>query len=152
MTGIKARFARGMTGIAAAAILASVALAHSGVQNPAVKARMMLMGQIKDATAILGGMAKGKIAHDAAQAAMARAALIAHSGEIAAAFEAADSDPKSEALPAIWNNWQDFRQKADAMTAAAEAMGTGSPTDIGTGMAALGRSCGGCHKLYRIEK
>lgn len=128
------------------------ALAHSGVKSAAVKARMALMGQIKEATGTLGGMAKGAIAHDAAKAAAARAALIEHAGAIGPAFRAQESDPKSEARPEIWSDWDGFTTRAAAMEAAARALDTGSLAGIRDGMAGLGASCGGCHKAYRIEK
>jgi cytochrome c556 len=138
--------------IAGLALFATAAFAHSGVTNAAVKARMDLMGEIKDASGVLGGMARGKIAFDADKAAAAKASLIATAGQIPALFEAPEMDPKTEALPAIWDNWADFTAKADAMTVAAQALDVSSAQAIGQSMRPLGQSCGGCHKSYRIDK
>ncbi|MDQ2090895.1 c-type cytochrome [Marimonas arenosa] len=132
--------------------LAGASLAHSGVQNAAVKARMALMGEIKEATGVIGGMVKGEIAFDPAKAAVARAALVRHASEITPAFEAQETDPKSEARPEVWSDWAGFAARAEAMATAAEALDTGSPEALADGLGALGQSCGGCHKLYRIEK
>ena len=133
-------------------MLAGAALAHSGVKNAEVKARMGLMGEIKEATAVLGEMAKGQRAFDAAQAAAAREVLIDRAGRIGAAFEAEETDPKSEARPEIWSDWPGFTAKADAMAAAADALQVGSLAEVRAGMSGLAESCGGCHKLYRIDK
>ena len=141
-----------LAGVALVCGFAGAALAHSGVKNAAVKARMALMGEIKDATAVVGGMTKGEVAFDAARAAAARAALMSHAGQIAPAFEARESDPKSEARPGIWSDWADFAAKADVMAAAAAALDTGSLVGLQASMGDLAASCGGCHKLYRIEK
>ncbi|WP_161594648.1 c-type cytochrome [Marimonas lutisalis] len=139
--------------VAMAAIgLGTAVLAHSGVKNPAVKARMDLMGEIKDATGVLGGMAKGEIAFDPARAAAAREALIEQAGRIPPAFEARETDPKSEARDEIWTDWDGFIARARAMEDAAAALNAGSLDGVRAGMGALGQSCGGCHKPYRIDK
>ena len=143
---------RTAAGAALALMLSGSALAHSGVKNEAVKTRMALMGEIKEATAVLGDMAAGKRAFDAARAAAARARLIESAGRIGAAFKAPARDPKSESRPEIWSDWPMFRAKAKATRVAAEAMAIGSIGGIRAGMGALGKSCGDCHKLFRIKK
>ncbi|MBR9652417.1 c-type cytochrome [Thalassovita aquimarina] len=131
--------------------LAGTALAHGGVSNPTVKARMALMEEIKNATGVIGGMAKGKMAFDPDRAAAATAALQASAAQIADAFEAPANDPKSEALPEIWENWDDFSAKADDLVRAASGMETGSLEGVQAGLGALGATCGGCHKSYRMD-
>jgi cytochrome c556 len=133
-------------------LAASAALAHSGVKDPNVMARMKLMGEVKANMGVLGGMAKGKMAFDADKAAMAKAGLIANAQAIPAAFEVKVMDPKSEALPAIWENWEDFASKAGAMEAAVGALDVSSAEGIQGGLRSVGGSCGGCHKSYRIDK
>lgn len=142
----------GLAVAALAAGLAGAALAQSGVKNAAVKARMALMGEIKDATAVIGGMVKGEIAFDAGKAAAARTALMRHAQQIAPVFEARETDPKSESRSEIWSDWAGFVGKADALAVAAGALDTGSAAGLAAGMGALGKSCGGCHKLFRIDK
>lgn len=133
-------------------LTASAALAHSGVKDPNVMARMNLMGEVKDNMGVLGGMAKGKMAFDADKAAMAKAGLIANAQAIPAAFEINAMDPKSEALPAIWENWEDFVTKASAMETAVGTLDVSSAEAIQGGLRSVGGSCGGCHKSYRIDK
>jgi len=132
--------------------LAGAAVAHDDVANEAVKARMMLMEGVKTATGTLGGMAKGEIGFDAEKAGTARQALIDHAAAIPAAFMAPEMDPKSTALPAIWEDWADFEAKAAAMGAAADALDTSDLAWLQTGMGALGGTCAACHKAYRIKK
>lgn len=140
-----------VTAIAVAAF-AGAATAHEGVENEAVKARMMLMDKVKTATGTLGGMAKGAVAYDAGAADAAKAALAEHAAAIPAAFEAKEMDPKSTAKPAIWDNWADFVAKAEAMGGAAAALDTSSQASIGAGMGGIGGSCQACHKVYRVKK
>ena len=132
--------------------LATAAVAHDGVSDPTVKARMMLMEEIRLNMGAIGGMAKGKIPFDATQAERAKAKLSAAAAGIPAAFEVQAEDPKSEALPAIWSNWDDFTAKSVAMETAVSGLDTSSLENLRAGLGPIGRSCGGCHKSYRIDK
>ena len=126
------------------------ALAHQGVQNPAVMARMNAMSAIADATKTLGDMAKGSVSFDAPRAQAAAQALAEKAADVPGLFEAREDDPKSEALPVIWETFEDFRQKTEEMEAAALALT--NVADLGglrAGMGALGQSCKGCHQGYR---
>lgn len=135
--------------LTASLMIASMALAHNGVQNAKVMARMQGMEQIGAASKTLGSMARGRVAYDADAAAAAKAALAQHAGEIAALFEENATDPKSEAVPAIWENFADFTDKADALRDAAEALDISSADSIGAGMGAIGGACRSCHRAYR---
>jgi len=135
-----------------AVLVAGAAWAHDDVKDPQVKARMELMGQIKNNIGMLGGMAKGAVEFDAAKAEAAKAGLIANAKAIPAAFEANATDPKSEALPAIWENWDDFKSKAVAMETAVGSVDVSSLEGVQGGMRTIGGSCGGCHKVYRMDK
>ncbi len=134
------------------AVAAGAALAHEGVKDPDVKARMELMGDIREAMKTLGGMAQGKIAFDAEAAAEAKAALAAHSAEIPEAFEAKAMDPKSEAKPVLWEEFDAFTGHADDLEAAASALETGSLDALRGDIREVGQACSGCHEDYRIDK
>ena len=60
-----------------------------------------------------------------------------------------------EALPAIWEQPDDFAKRLDAYHTAAEvfkeAAESGDPASIGTAIGGLGQSCKGCHDSYREE-
>ena len=128
---------------------AVVTYAHA-VENSAVQKRMNVMKEIKGAMGVLGGMAKGAIAFDAAAATAAQNTLIEQSGMVAVSFEANETDPKSEALPSIWENWDTFVEMADDLTFAAEGLDPSSLDGIRGGLGNIGASCGACHKKFRM--
>lgn len=133
------------------AVTASSALAHGGVQNPAVLARMEAMKAIGDATKVLGEMAKGARAFDADSARAAAQSIAAHAAETPALFETREDDPFSEALPGIWANFDDFTAKAGNLATLATELGTSldSPEALRAGLDALGETCKTCHSDYR---
>ena len=133
----------------AIALTAAAIHAHT-VDNPAVQKRMDVMKEIKGAMGVLGSMAKGAIAFDAAAAGAAQKTLIEQSGMVATTFEANETDPKSEALPAIWENWDTFVEMADDLTFAAEGLDTTSLDGMRGGLGNIGASCGACHKKFRM--
>ena len=139
--------------IVGAAVVLSVtaAIAHSAVENEAVKARMDSMSTIGMSLKTLGDMAKGTTDFDAAAANAAIDAVAAEAATIPTLFEPQETDPESEALPAIWENWDDFTAKAgDLETAATNASGSiASVEDIGAAMQAIGPTCMACHREYR---
>ena len=128
----------------AIALTAAAIHAHT-VENPAVQKRMDVMKKIKGAMGVLGGMAKGALPLMPAAGA-AQNTLIEQSGMVAATFEANETDPKSEALPAIWENWDTFVDMADDLTFAAEGLDASSLDGVRGGLGNIGASCGACHK------
>ena len=129
---------------------AGAALAHQGVQNPAVMERMHAMKTIGENTKVLGQMAKGVVAFDAARARAAAAEIAVQAGRTPGLFDAPETDPKSEALPAIWENFPDFTTKSEALRAAAEmARSIETPQDLTAALGAIGATCKACHSEYR---
>lgn len=131
--------------------LATAALAHEGVKDKHVMARMAAMKDIGKNVETLGQMVKKERAFDAEQARAAAAAVARTASEITALFEPPASDPKSEALPAIWNDFEDFTSKTHAMQKAAQ---TGATTirdydDLYKATDALVGTCKACHSRYK---
>lgn len=135
----------------AATVTAGLAFAHGGVQNPAVMARMEAMTSIGDGMKVLAGMVKGEIPYDATQADAARAAIKAQADRTPALFEAPEGDPKSEALPAIWENWADFEAKSQALGSAANGS-VADPDALRQTLSALAGTCKACHRDYRQKQ
>lgn len=131
--------------------LAGVALAHEGVKNPAVMARMHGMSEIAADMKTLGDMAKGTTAFDASAAQDAARSIAGHARQTPQLFEADETDPKSEALPAIWTDFADFTAKSMAMEREAlrQADAFTSPDALAPGLRALGDTCKACHQIYR---
>ena len=132
-------------------VAAGTALAHEGVETPAVMKRMELMKGVGEHTRTLGEMVQGKTAFDAARAARARAALLSAAREVPAHFEARETDPLSEALPAVWEDWDGFLDRAATMEEAARTLDTDSADALRASFADLGRSCRACHEDYRLD-
>ena len=139
--------------IALGAILvaATSALAHQGVQNPVVKARMAAMSAIAENMKTIGMMARGATAFNAEAARDAAAAIADHAAAVPGLFEANETDPKSEARPEIWTDFEDFGAKAAELESIAARLSTSiaGPEDLGPAMGSLGASCRSCHSVYR---
>ena len=134
-----------------AVLIAGAAYAKGDRTDPNAKARSDLMRDIGKNIGVLGDMAGGKAAYDAAAAEAAKAALIADAAAIEVAFkDQGAADPASEAKPEIWTNWEEFLADAKKLGDAATAMDVASVETIGAGMGALGGTCKDCHTEFRI--
>lgn len=130
---------------------ATAAMAHQGVQNPAVMERMNLMSSIAEATKTLGSMAKGAQPFSAEKAALAKVTLQDHADQVDAVFATAETDPMSEARPEIWSDWDGFLKANAVFADAAAQLDTTSLDGLRATMGGLGQSCSGCHEAYRTE-
>ena len=136
-----------------AIIAAPAALSHSGVKDPAVLARMHLMSLVANDMKVLGEMAKGATTFDAETVQMRAASLEEHAFETLRLFEAPATDPKSEAKPEIWQDWEGFSKRAAEMRAAAAQLGRVTvEADFDAAFRAVGQTCSACHETYRINK
>lgn len=139
------------TAIIAMVLVAGVAYAKGERTDPNAKARSDIMRTIGQNTGILGDMAGGKAAFDPAAAETAKAALIAASAGIGAAFEVQGAaDPASEAKPEIWASWDEFLADAKALNDAATAIDVSSVEGVQAGMGAIGGACKDCHTDFRM--
>ncbi len=118
--------------------------------DPDAMARQTLMGTVGMNTKVLGEMAGGKVAFDAAAAEAAKAALADAAGKIAATFEPQGTDAESKAKPDIWTNWEDFLAKADGLAKAAGALDATTLEGLQAGMAGVGGTCKDCHSKYQL--
>lgn len=134
-----------------AVFCAGAALAHSGVKNAAVKARMDAMSGIGAEMKVLGQMAKGVTPFDQNAARAAAAAIAEHAAQTPVLFEAEEDDPKSEAKAEIWANFDDFTQKSLELKniALGLSMSIANEADLALAMKSLGANCQSCHKAYR---
>lgn len=129
--------------------IAGTTLAHSSATG-VVKERMDVMSGIGKATKTLGQMTKtGVIDIEKLRVATA---IIAHSAHaIPETFKTRDLSKPSEALPAVWDNWDDFTAKAEALETAAIALAAAGtdPATFKSGFGRLGAACQACHRDYR---
>ena len=83
-----------------------------------------------------------------------------HTGALAALaeitptlFPPGSDGPGTEALPAIWENPEDFAKRVSAFREAAAALDevAGSGGALGPAVKRVGQTCKGCHDEYRAE-
>jgi cytochrome c556 len=132
-----------------AALIGSMAFAADAT-DPLVIGQKDLMKSFGAASKVLGSMAGGGVAFDAAAAEAAKAALITGAADIPVKFATQGADPESESKPEIWSNWDDYLVKAKAMGDAAAALDATSLDGVKAGMGAVGASCKACHQAYRM--
>ena len=131
----------------------SAVLAHSGVKDPDVMKRMVGMSTLADQMKIIGAMHKRQAPFDAAAVDAALDRIAAEADAIPALFENAAQDPKSEALPAIWEDFDTFTAQAvDLRDAARDLSGTiEQQGDLKQVMNEIGKTCGACHADFRAK-
>lgn len=150
-----------MRHILSSVILASVVatpLLAEGPAEMAVEARQGIMSAYALHLGVLGGMAKGEMAYDAAQAQLAADAIEALSGfDHSLLWPAGTANGEiddSDAKPEIWANLADFTAKQTALHEAAVALqgaASGGQEGLGAALGGVGQACGACHELYRVK-
>ncbi len=115
-------------------------------------ARSNLMQNIRSEFSVLARMAQEKIQFDESLAESTRLTLLNLAASAPTIFEDNELPINSEALPAIWENWEDFVEKADDFAFMIEGLETSSADTLAAGLGNIGQSCGSCHKAYRIKK
>lgn len=134
--------------------VASVAYGASAVQTPqqAVDARVEGMKKFG------GGLKAASQAATPAEAKAKLAEAIAFSESIVSRFPKGTGIgdtgvTKTRALQDIWAKPAEFKAAADAMTATLKnidaVLGSGDKAKIDAAFAEVGKSCGGCHKMFR---
>ncbi len=134
----------------------SPVLAHSGATG-VIKERMDAMSDIGKQVKFLAAMVKKERAFDADQAAKAAERIAAHADKMSAQFPKGSLKHPSEALPAIWLEWDRFVELArkletDAKLLASEAAKAETAQQIFPALKAVGATCKTCHEAYRKPK
>ena len=135
-----------------AAVLLPLSFAAHAAKNPAVGYRHSLMELYGANVGPISAMLEGKIPWNAEQMAGWGKDLKAVSGLNTMRGFPAGSEG-GEALPEIWSNMDDFRQKMEAMQLEAAKLGDaamgGDKAAIGEQLAATGKTCKSCHEKYK---
>lgn len=129
-------------------------LAHEGATG-VVKERMDLMKGQKKAMKVIGDMAKGKKRFDAAKAAKAARDLETTTKKIPDLFPEGSNRHPSEALDAVWQEWDRFTGNAKDAEAAAKALATeleGDAESWKDGFKKLTEACKSCHESFRAKE
>ena len=131
--------------------ISSIAFAHSGVKDKNVKERMMVMKAMADNTKIIGQMLKGKTSFDENEAKLALERLSSLSLKTPKVFEVNATDPKSEAKPAIWDEFDEFTKLSQDLAEATEVLAgsVGTINDLRPALKRISSGCKACHSKYR---
>ena len=132
-------------------VISSVAFAHSGVKDQNVKERMMVMKAMADNTKVIGQMLKRKTQFDANEAKSALERLSSLSLKTPKVFTVNATDPKSEAKPAIWDEFDEFTMLSLelAETSIVLANSIEIIEDLRPALKRISSGCKSCHSKYR---
>lgn len=131
------------------------ALAHGGATG-VVKERMDLMSSIGDRMKVIAAMVKGEKSFDAETVADKAGEIAEHGPKVAPTFHEKNLDEPSEALPAIWTDWDKFEGLTQDLTREAEKLAAtakdGDKRAVMVQFVKLGKVCSACHTDYRKKK
>ena len=120
-------------------------------ENNGYVERSKLMQNIRLEFSVLARMSREKIEFDESLATSARLNLLKFAASTPAIFEDDDLPINSEALPAIWENWDDFVSKSEDLEFALEGIETSTLIDLRGSLGNVGAACGSCHQKYRMN-
>lgn len=141
--------------------------AHEGASG-IIKQRMDAMKSMGDYAKTVGDMFKGKATFDLSVIRTASQAFIRHGQTIPAQFPDTPESRKgsmSEALPAIWDDWQQFTALAEQFTRdsrqldsviaklqISDALDNASTRNVRAAFFKAVKNCSDCHELFRLER
>lgn len=136
----------GLLAISAVATVAQDAFVPPATPEEAVEMRQALMRED-------GGIMRGLGGLSGAEAVAALNTLLTNYTHIPDLFPEGSIVGDSEALPAIWENWDAFVAIVESGKAAATtgitAAEAGDAAAYGAALQALGGTCGACHQQFR---
>ena len=129
--------------------LAVVAQAHEGAEG-VIKERMDRFKENKESMKAI----KANLGGDASIIAKEALAIQAWANQMTDFFPEGSTQSPSEALPAIWENFEDFKARAAANANAAGdlaglARSGADASALINGFKALGKTCKNCHNDYK---
>lgn len=149
----------GVTAVAIAALAGAVAVAEAQTNAAAsITARQEAMKANGGAMRTLTPMVRGEQPWNQQAAIQAATTLNNTSKAIPGAFPQGSGPEagKTDALPAVWQNWADFQTKSKALeTESAKLLQlaqAGDEAGFKAQFPNVGRTCGGCHEGYRVKK
>ena len=134
-----------------APVATSDMLAHSGVLNKDVAARMTLMSNMGRNMGVLGRMLKKKTPFDQVKATEAINNIEQLAVETPVVFEKRVLDPKSEAKELIWEEFETFTKISNSLATSAKQLSSSMKSfdDLRPALITLSQSCKECHSRFR---
>ena len=132
-------------------LISSIAFAHSGVKDKNVKERMMLMKAMANNTKLIGQMLKKQIPFEANEVKLALEKLSSLSLQTPTVFEVNATDPKSEAKPNIWDEFNEFTKLSNELAKSTSdlAILVEDIDDLRPTLMKVSEGCKACHSKYR---
>ena len=126
-------------------------LAHSGVLNKDVAARMTLMSSMGRNMGVLGKMLQKKAPFDRGKAIEAINNIEQLAVETPTVFEKRVLDPKSEAKELIWEDFKSFTKISTGLATRAKQLSSSMKSfdDLRPALISLSQSCKECHSRFR---
>jgi len=128
--------------------------AHKGAKG-IVMQRMMSMKSMGDGMKELAAMVTGKAPYDSNKTKTIATTIKEHAVGIPKQFPKGSIKGPSEALPAIWKDWDGFKGHAGDLAALADKLAgsadSGKTAALGM-FVQLGKNCSGCHRDFRKKK
>jgi cytochrome c556 len=151
------KFVRDIVFAAVGAAILGLGFAGSAAADAAldIKYRKAVMKALGGHMGSVVAIVKGQTANSGHLSAHADAmAAIGHmAGDV---FQKGSGDGDTRALPNIWQKPADFKAVVDALVKAtadfAAAAKGNNVKAAGAALGAVGKSCGGCHKVFRKKK
>jgi cytochrome c556 len=125
-------------------------------QGSPIKQRQAIMKANGEAVGLVSKMAKGEVPYDAKAAAGAMKSINASAVKFTTLFpDGTETGENTRAKPEIWKNKKDFTdwgKQLEEDAAKAEQAAAGGLDSMKTALAAVGKTCGGCHDDYRAPE
>ena len=138
-----------------ACLLVAGAVGVQAAVDP-VKQRSELMKGVAKSTKLGGGMVRGQVPFDAKQAMDAMIVIVETPDKFVELFpEDSKTHPETEAAPAIWENWDDFKTRLDKLEADAQNAAASTENGLDSfrdAFVQMAQNCKSCHEKYRIKK
>jgi len=141
------------------ALIVSLVYAHSGATG-IVKQRMDAMQDMADQSKIVADMFKGNSEFDRSALIDAAEAFVLHGIQMNELFpntEFSRTGSNTDALPRIWDEWEDFSEQVTQFVLRSEslkvtALATEDIGELKNAFFKTTKSCSGCHKRFRKPK
>ena len=140
-------------------LLTGLVLAHSGATG-IVKQRMDAMSEMGDRSKQVADMFKGKVPFEKQVVEDAAGDFVKHGSEMIDLFpdtEASRTGSSTEALPAIWEDWDNFTALVEKFVDDSHVLQTtlsetDDPKALRVAFFKATKSCSSCHKQFRRPK
>ena len=165
----------GLFAVAAGALATAGVFAHDDDLTGVAKQRHDLMESMADAMQSMSGMVRGTQPYDVDKMREMAGKIAKSAGDLTSLFPEGSLTEGSDALPAIWEDWDRFASLASNLSEAANALAEAADTppappsaappdpaagdageepalDAGTGLFKVGMSCKACHDDFRKEE